>query len=277
MAITEFRNKVVVVTGAAAGIGRATALAFAREGAAIVAADLRAEALGPVVQEVEGLGVRCMPYAVNVADEAAMRAFAEAVQAQLGAPHVLINNAGIGYFGLFLQSDLEHWRRVMDVNLMGVVHGCHAFLPLMLVAGGPRNLLNVASPSGLVPSPSMGAYAASKGAVYSFTEVLKLELHDSNVHVSTVFPGVTNTAIVRNKANVSPSFTDAALARIDNFYETKGCSPEVIARDMLKAVMRDSDMVLSGPNAAMAYHMRRVSLKLVRAVVRDFSRKAGFL
>lgn len=277
MAITDFQQKTVVITGAASGIGRATALAFAREGADIVAADLNAEALEPVRKEIQSLGVDCMPYAVNVAVESAMKPFAEAVQARFGAPHVLINNAGIGYLGLFLQSDLEHWKRIIDVNLMGVVHGCYHFLPLMIAAGDPRHVINVSSSAGNFPSPSMGAYAASKAAVSIWTEGLKMELANSNVHITTMCPGVINTPIVRNFSGVAPSVTDETLARLQQYYQRDGCSPDVVARDMVKAVRNNGDIVLSGPKVALAYHVRRISVKLIRAIMIDFSRKAGYL
>lgn len=277
MSIKNFKDKVVVVTGAASGIGRATALAFAREGAKIVAADLNEEALETVLQEIEALGVSCMPYAVSVADETAMKAFADAVQERFGAPHVLINNAGIGYLGLFLQSDLEHWRRILDVNVMGVVHGCYYFLPMMIAAGGPRHVLNVSSSAGNFPSPSMGAYAASKGAVSIWTEGLKMELADSNVHVTTVCPGVINTPIVRNWAGVAPSVPDETLAKMRDYYQREGCAPDVVAKAMLKAVRNNGDIVLSGPKVGLAYHVRRISVKLIRAIMIDFSRKAGYL
>jgi NAD(P)-dependent dehydrogenase (short-subunit alcohol dehydrogenase family) len=277
MAITDFKGKTVVVTGAASGIGRSTAIAFAREGARVVAADLRVEALEAVRKDIEVLGAECMPCAVDVASEDAMKAFAATVEERWGAPHILVNNAGIGYLGLFLESDLDHWKRVLDVNVMGVVHGCYFFLPMMIAAGGPRNVINVSSSAGNFPSPSMGAYAASKGAVSIWTEDLKMELVDTNVHVTVLCPGVVNTAIVRGHLGVSASVSDATLATMHQYYEREGCSPDVVARDVVKAVRLDRDIVLSGPKVAMAYYVRKVSVKLIRAIMIDFSRTAGFL
>ncbi len=276
MAITDFRNKTVVITGAAAGIGRSTALAFAREGATIVSSDLRAETQESLKQEIEALGVPCMTYAVDVSDEAGMKAFAEAVQARFGAPHVVINNAGIGYIGMFLKSDLAHWQRMLGVNVMGVVHGSYFFLPMMMAADGPRHLLNVSSPSGNFPSPAMSAYAATKAAVGIFTEALKMELTDSNVKISTIFPGVVNTDIVRSNLGVSPSVSESTLDKLRKFYAASGCSPDVIGKAMVDAVRRDRDIVNSGPKAALGYHLKRVSLKLIRAATLDYARKSGF-
>ena len=277
MAIQDLRGKVVVITGAASGIGRATALAFAREGAQIAAADLKPEPLDVVRKEVEALGVSCLSHAVDVADADAMKAFAAAVEARFGAPHVVINNAGIGFIGPFLKSDLAHWHRMLDVNVMGVVHGCYFFLPGMIAAGGPRSVLNLSSSAGNFPSPSMGAYGVSKGAVGIFSEVLKMELTGSNVQVVTVCPGVVNTAIIRSNLGTAPSVSDATLAKLRDYYDRDGCSPDVIARDMLRAVKRGGDIVLSGPKSRLIYHVRRLSLRLLRAVMIRFSRQAGFM
>jgi len=277
MAIKDLKDKTVVVTGAASGIGRATALAFAREGANIVAADLKRDPLDAVGREVEALGVSCMTHAVDVSDEAAMKTFADAVEASVGAPHVMVNNAGIGYMGMFLDSDLEHWKRVLAVNVMGVVHGCYFFLPMMKAAGDARSLLNVSSSAGNFPSPAMAAYAASKGAVSLFTETLKMEMAGTNVHVATVCPGIINTPIVRDHLGVSAKVSDATLVKLREFYQRDGCTPDVVATDIVRAVKNDGDIVLTGPMAAMAYHMRRVSIKLIRAITLRFSRKAGFI
>ena len=164
MAIADLKQKQVLITGAASGIGRAAALAFARQGAHIIATDINETALKAVQCEVETLGVTCRTYAVDVGNELAMKALADAVHEVVGAPDVLINNAGVGYLGRFLESDLAHWPRILGINLMGVVHGCYHFIPKMLEAGGPRQVLIVSSSAGNYPAPTMAAYAASKGA-----------------------------------------------------------------------------------------------------------------
>ena len=277
MAISNLQDKIVVITGAGSGIGRATALAFAREGAHIVASDIKRELLDELRFDIKALGSACATYSVDVSDQSAMQAFAEKVKSEVGVPHVLINNAGIGYIGKFLESDLAHWQRVLNINVMGVVHGCYYFLPMMLAAGDARAVLNVSSSSGNFPSPSMAAYGASKGAVSTFTETLKMELVDSKVHIATICPGVTNTPIVRGNINVGDKVSDETLEKLRHYYETKGCSPGVIAADMVNAVKTDKDIVLSGPGTALVYHTRRVSMKLLRLVMINFSRKSGYL
>lgn len=277
MAIKNLKDKIVVITGAGSGIGRAAALAFARRAAHIVATDINETALEEVRREIEALGAKCLTGVLDVSDEAAVRTFAAAVQERVGAADVLINNAGIGYIGKFLEGDLDHWRRVMAINVMGVVHGCHAFMPQMLAAGGPRHVLNVASSAANYPAPSMAAYAASKGAVLCFSEVLKLELADTPVHISIICPGVIDTPIAKAHALVAASVTAATLAKLQNFYAMKGCSPDVVGEDMVRAVMNDGDIVLSGPGAALTYYLRRLSLRLTRKMMLRVSRQSGYL
>ncbi len=277
MALPTLHHKHVLITGAASGIGRAAALAFAREGAHIHAADLNAEALLTLEAEVQALSRQCTCYTVNMADETAVREFAEQVNGRIGALDVLINNAGIGYLGRFLHSDLAHWHRVINVNLMGVVHGCYYFLPAMIAAGGERQVLNVASAAGIFPSPTMAAYAASKYGVFGFTEVLKMELAATSVGVTTVCPGIINTPITYSPGGVSPSVTEEQISRLRAYYDAKGCSPDVVADGMVRAVLKGEDILLVGPYAKLINFMRRLSIKALRGMVLKDARKIGYL
>lgn len=277
MAITNLKRKQVLITGAGSGIGRAAAIAFAKRGANIIASDIQMAPLEAVKQEIEALGVSCLIHAVDVSNEIAMKEFAAAVHAKVGAVDVLINNAGIAYFGLFLESDLDHWPRVMNVNVMGVVHGCRYFIPQMIAAGGPRQVLNVASSAGNFPAPSMAAYAASKHAVAGFSEVLKMELAETQIGITTVCPGVINTAIVTTGAGVAPSVPASQIAKLQAYYVANGCSPDVVAEDMVRAVEKGQDICLTGPGAALVYHLKRLSLKLVRLATIFSAKKIGYL
>lgn len=277
MAIANLKDKQVLITGAGSGIGRAAAIAFARRGANIVASDIQLGPLEAVKQEIETFGVTCLIYVVDVSNETAMEEFAASVHEKVGAVDVLINNAGIAYFGLFLESDLEHWPRVLNVNVMGVVHGCRYFIPQMIAAGGPRQVLNVASSAGNFPAPSMAAYAASKHAVAGFSEVLKMELADTQIGITTVCPGVINTAIVTTGAGVAPSVPASQIAKLQAYYVAKGCSPDVVAADMVRAVEKGQDICLTGPGAALVFHLKRLSLRLVRMATVVSARRMGYL
>ena len=275
MPVKTLKDKLVVITGAASGIGRATALAFARRGSHIVASDLNGQGLETLGREVEALGVRFLSFVVDVTDAEAMKAFAANTKSQAGAADVLVNNAGIGYMGPFLKSDLAHWRRVLDINLMGVVHGCYFFLPDMIAAGGPRHVLNVSSSAGNFPVPSMAAYAASKGAVHGFSEVLRMELNGTPIGVTTVCPGVINTPIITVRENISPAVPDKQIANIQAFYIAKGASADSVAEDMVSATLDGRDYLLTGPTAKFVYYLNRLSPRVVRSRMVKLVSQAG--
>lgn len=274
--IYDLRGKLVLVTGGGAGIGRSIALAFAKRGANIVATDINGEALAQVKGEVEALGARCSTFLVDVSDEAAMRRLAEDT-AHVGVPDVLVNNAGIGFLGPFLSSTLEHWPRVLGVNLLGVVYGCYYFLPKMIAAGGKRRVVVVASGAAVFPPPNAAAYGASKAAVFSFAESLKMDLTGTSVGVTTVCPGITNTGIVNKpKDQSSPAITDEQRAKMRAYYETKGATPEAVAESIVRGVERSTDLVLVGPASRLMYNLRRISLPLTRRITYGAASSAGF-
>ena len=138
-------------------------------------------------------------------------------------------------------------------------------------------MLNVSSSAGNYPAPTMAAYAASKAAVSGFTEVLKMELAGTAVRFTTVCPGVINTPIIHVKNNVAPSVTEEQIKNLQEYYRREGCSPDVVARDMVKAVREDIDVLLTGPAARLVYHLRRISLRLARFAMVRFARQSGYL
>jgi NAD(P)-dependent dehydrogenase (short-subunit alcohol dehydrogenase family) len=275
--MNDFEGKVVLVTGAAAGIGRATALAFARERATLVVSDIDTERLAALRSEVEAQGVRCLAEVVDVASEDAMRTFADRVHAAVGAPHILVNNAGIGYLGSFVGSPLLSWRRVLDINVMGVVHGCHFFLPGMIAAGGPRRIVNVASLAGIAPAPNMAAYAASKHAVMGLTDVLSMELDGTEVGTTAVCPGIINTEITSHRRNVSASISDEQLGKLRSYYAAHGATADAVAAAIVDGVRRRKPIVLVGPYARPMYHLKRISRAFVRRTTIADARKNGYL
>jgi NAD(P)-dependent dehydrogenase (short-subunit alcohol dehydrogenase family) len=266
--IEDLRGKWVVVTGAASGIGRATALAFAQQGAHLYLSDRDAAGLYAVSEEVRALGVECHFEYVDVSDAESMRAFAAAVELTVGAPHVVVNNAGIGYIGGFADTPLSTWGRILGVNLMGVVHGCLFFLPGMSAAGGPRRIVNIASLAGFTPAPNMSAYAASKFAVIGLSETLalELELQDSQVGLTMVCPGVINTAITRS-SGIAPTIDASRIDTLQKYYSARGGSADMVAESIVNAVRSGRELVLVGPFSAMLYHARRISRALLRRMM----------
>jgi len=277
VAVPNLKGKQVLVTGAASGIGRSTAMAFARHGANLVISDINPALLESTAYAVRALGVQCLTYETNVADEAAMRDFADAVHTKVGCIDVLVNNAGIGYIGPFLRSPVESWRRLLDINVMGVVHGCHYFGQRMVEAGGARQIINVASLAGIAPAPNMSAYAASKHAVMGLCDVLAMELTDTEVGVTAICPGIINTPITNAKGAVSEAITDEQIDRLRAYYKANGVSPDAVAAAIVDAARSGRPLVLVGPYARPMYHLKRISRKLVRSMTISDARKNGYL
>ncbi len=275
MAIPDLQGKYVLVTGAASGIGRATALAFSAQGAHLFVCDVDADGLESLRAAIAGAGRTCIAQLADVADPAAMQQLADAVHAVTPALDVLVNNAGIAFLGAFGDTPLPVWSRMLQVNLMGVVHGCQCFLPQMRAARGARHVLNVASLAAVAPAPNMSAYAASKAAVMGLCDALALELAGSGVRISAVCPGVVDTAITQGAR--SASMPDGQVERLRAYYKKHGGPPEVVAAAIVAAVRRGHDLVLAGPYAKPMYHLKRLSRALVRKLTLADAPNSGYL
>jgi NAD(P)-dependent dehydrogenase (short-subunit alcohol dehydrogenase family) len=263
----DFSGKVAVVTGAGSGIGRSTALLLARLGARVHAGDIDAARAAEVVAEIESSGGRAIAYPLDVTDPAAVEAFAESVFAADGAVDVLHNNAGVGHGGPVEQTSLEEWQRVLGVNLMGVVHGIHFFVPRMLEQGRPGHIVNTASLAGLVPVAELAPYATSKHAVVGLSESLNAELSPRGIHVSAVCPGLINTPIIA-AAHLEGEL-GAQRERIQRFYERFGSSPEVVAKAVVDAIVRKK-IIRTVPrhHVVLNWGLRRISPRAAQPLAR---------
>jgi short-subunit dehydrogenase len=272
----NLRGKQVLVTGAASGIGLECAREFARRGANLIISDINGTALERVRGEIAAMGVQCFAQASDVSREESVTDFATAVQQAIGPVDVLVNNAGVAFLGSFEQTPLSEWRRIYDVNVLGIVHCTRAFLPAMRRAGGARKIVNVASLAGFAPAPNMSAYAASKHAVVGLSEVLAMELQDTEISVLVVCPGIINTAIV----HVSPTasgMSAAQIQKLQQYYADAGCHPRTVAGDVVRSVERDRRFLFTGPSAKLGYNVMRVSRRLARRITIAVARKSGYL
>jgi len=229
---SDLTGKTAVVTGAGSGIGRSIAKLLGERGAVVHVVDRDSPSAEAVAGQVCAAGGDA---AVDVADAEAMTRLADRIF-QGGPVDLLFNNAGIGHAGSVVDTTLSDWRRLIDVNLMGVVHGLHAFLPGLLAQEGPTHIVNTASMAGLVPNPGMASYSATKAAVVALSEALEGELAATNVGVSVLCPGVINTAIVAT-STMRGEWVDRQAATT-KLYAKRGTSPDVVARQALDAVTR---------------------------------------
>ena len=244
----------VLITGGGSGIGRETVLAFAREGAHVIAVDIGEASVRETARLVEAVGGTCEAHTADVSSESAMQALAEKVHAAHGALDVLVNNAGIGASGRFLDTKIETWDRVLAVNVRGVLMGCHVFLPPM-VARRKGHVVNTASMAGYFPSPDLPIYTASKYAVLGFSEALRIDLRDKGIGVSAICPGVINTNIVATTVAEGDSARWQAGAVA--FYKKRNYGPEKVAKAILGAVRHNRAVVPVSPEAWIGYYFKR--------------------
>ncbi|GBE65310.1 putative oxidoreductase EphD [Mycobacterium sp. MFM001] len=262
-----FEDQLVVITGAGSGIGRATALAFAREGAEVVLSDINLSSAKETAALIAEKGGTAHAYRLDVSDEDAVTAHAGEVLAAHGVPDVLVNNAGIGQAGRFLATPSAEFRRVLDVNLYGVVNGCRAFAPSMARRGLGGHIVNVSSMAAYSPQQGLSAYATSKSGVFMFSDCLRAELASSGVGVSTICPGVVHTNIIRNSIVTGLSDEEAArkVAMVDRAYRLRHYSADKVAKRIVKAVKTSKRVVPVTPEARLAYYLNRLAPALGRS------------
>ena len=191
---------VAAVTGASSGIGEATALALAEAGAAVALGARRADRIEALAKRIEDGGGRAAAIEVDVSDEAAARSFVEQAQDRLGGLHYLVNNAGLMLLGPVEGADLEEWRRMVNVNVLGLLYCTHAALPMMREGGG-GHIVNVSSVAGRNAAAGAAVYNFTKFGVTGFSEALRQEALHSNVRVTCIEPGYVETELQDHNEN----------------------------------------------------------------------------
>ncbi len=233
---SSFSGKIVVVTGAGSGIGRSSAMLFARLGAKVHVADVNGESAETVVGELVARGGRGVSHTVDVTDPEAVEAFCARVYEEELRVDVLHSNAGIGHAANIEQTTVEDWQRVIGVNLLGMAYVVQAFVPRLLKQGGRASIVNTASMAGLVAAPQMAPYSASKFGVVGMSESLNAELAPHGIHVCAVCPGIIDTPITRS-AIMRGEPAEKRQSAI-SFYERRGASPDVVAEAIVEAVRK---------------------------------------
>lgn len=275
----HFSGRVAAITGAGSGIGRALAVDLARRGAHLALSDVDADGLASTVALCEGQQVKVSSHVVDVADRAAMAAWADEVVAEHGGVNLIFNNAGVTVAATAQELSYDDFEWLMNINFWGVVHGTKAFLP-HLKAADDGHVVNISSVFGLVSIPAQSSYNAAKFAVRGFSDALRIELEieRSSVSVTTVHPGGIKTNIARN-ARIDPSLADVGTdveEFADEFDRIARTSPAKAARQIIKAVERNRRRALIGPDAKVFDLVSRLPAGLYqRLLIIDGRRRNG--
>jgi NAD(P)-dependent dehydrogenase (short-subunit alcohol dehydrogenase family) len=238
----------VVITGAGSGIGAATAQRFADAGANVVALDIDPASAADTADRCNGVSYQC-----DVADAGAVRDLAASVERDHGPVDVLVNMAGVGVGGAFLETGVEDWDWLRGINLDGVAYGCFAFGPAM-VKRGRGQVVNVASGAAYIPNRSMAAYCATKSGVFSFSQCLRADWAGRGVGVSVICPGVINTPIASHSRLYGRlASRQERIVRAFRF----GHSPDLVGKAIVRAVERNQAIVPVGLESSLAYRVLR--------------------
>ncbi|APE15897.1 short chain dehydrogenase [Mycobacterium sp. WY10] len=255
-----FSGKRVFITGAASGIGRATALRLAREGAELYLTDVNADGLEQTVADARALGAEVPEHrALDISDYDAVAGFAADIHTRHPAMDIVMNIAGISAWGTVDQLTHRHWRSMIEVNLMGPIHVIETFLPPMVAAGRGGQLVNVSSAAGLVALPWHAAYSASKYGLRGLSEVLRFDLARHDIGVSLVVPGAVDTPLVQT---VQIAGVDRDHPKVQKWVKRFGghaVSPEKVADAILAGVTKNRFLIYTSPDIRALYAFKRLA------------------
>jgi len=256
--VGDLTGRACLITGAASGIGRATALAAARRGAELLLTDIQAEKLHQTAELARAAGardVRC--WAADISDRDAVLAMARDVHDARPCVDVVMNIAGISIWGPVEQLEHEHWRRQVEVNLMGPINVIECFVPPMIRAGRRGQLVNVSSSAGLFGLPWHAAYSASKFGLRGVSEVLRFDLRRHGIGVTLVCPGAVDTPLVETVDIVGVDRDAPEVRELAARFRRHAVSPEQVAEAIIAAVERNRFLVLTSRDIQLGYWFQR--------------------
>jgi NAD(P)-dependent dehydrogenase (short-subunit alcohol dehydrogenase family) len=260
MAQTGFDGKRCFLTGAASGIGRATALKLAAQGARLYLTDRDAEGLATTVADARALGADVpADRALDISEFDAVTRFAADIHANHPAMDVVMNIAGVSAWGTVDRLTHDHWKSMIDVNLMGPIHVIEAFVPPMVEAGRGGHLVNVSSAAGLVALPWHAAYSASKFGLRGLSEVLRFDLARHRIGVSVVVPGAVKTPLVQTVQIAGVDREDPDVQKWVDRFAGFAVTPEHAADRILRGVAKNRFLIYTSPDIRALYMFKRTA------------------
>lgn len=256
--VADLRGKRCLITGAASGIGRATAVAAASRGAELFLTDRDAGGLERVAAEIRDAGGTVAHFATaDVADHAAIVTLAEEVHAIAPSMDVVMNIAGISTWGRIEQLDHEHWRRTIDIDLMGPISVLECFVPPMIEARRGGHIVNVSSVAGLFGLPWHAPYSAAKFGLRGVSEVLRFDLRKHEIGVSLVCPGAVKTPLVGTVEIVGVDRDSPKIRKLIALFERRAVTPESVAEKIVGAIEKNRYMVFTSPDGRVLHWLQR--------------------
>jgi len=274
MPVASLGGKRCFVTGAASGIGRATALAAARQGADLYLTDIDAEGLEGAVAEIARAGGRVgHAKAIDIRDHDAVVALAADIHAAHGSMDVVMNVAGVSTWGTIDRLQHSDWRQMIEVNLVGPISVLEGFVPPMIDAGRGGHVVNVSSAAGLFGLPWHAAYSASKFGLRGVSEVLRFDLRPHGIGVSLVCPGGVRTPLVETVNIVGVDPDSPRIRKLKARFEKRAVSPEHVAEKIVEGIEKNRYMVFTSRDIQLGYWVQRKFSPLYELAMRVFNRE----
>ncbi|MDT5217329.1 MAG: hypothetical protein QOK18_5568 [Mycobacterium sp.] len=256
----EFAGKRCFLTGAASGIGRATALKLAAQGAELFLTDRNAEGLAQTVADVRALGAAVPAHrALDISDYDQVAAFGADIHSAHPSMDLVMNIAGVSAWGTVSQLEHRHWESMVSINLMGPIHVIETFVPPMVLAGNGGHLVNVSSAAGLVALPWHAAYSASKYGLRGVSEVLRFDLARHRIGVSVVVPGAVKTPLVQTVEIAGVDRDHPQVRKWVDRFGGHAVSPEVVADKILRGVTRNRYLIYTSNDIRALYAFKRLA------------------
>jgi NAD(P)-dependent dehydrogenase (short-subunit alcohol dehydrogenase family) len=272
--VADLHGKRCLITGAASGIGRATAIAAAGHGAELFLTDRDRDGLERVASEIRGTGGTVTHFAAaDVADHEAVVSLAEEMHAHAPSMDVVMNIAGISTWGRIEELEHEHWRRTVEINLMGPISVLECFVPPMIAAGRGGHIVNVSSVAGLFGLPWHAPYSASKFGLRGVSEVLRFDLRKHGVGVSLVCPGAVKTPLVGTVEIVGVDRDSPKIRKLVRRFEERAVTPEKVAGQIVEATERNRYLVFTSVDGRILYGIQRWIPPLYSLVMRVMNRE----
>lgn len=270
--VSTLRDRRVLITGAASGIGRATAELAAADGAALVLTDVNAVGLAAVTAELRATGAQIVhSAAMDITDFEAVQQFAAEVHGRGGSVDVVMNIAGISAWGAVDRLEHRQWRSMIEVNLMGPIHIIETFIPPMIKAGRGGWLVNVSSAAGLIGLPWHGAYSASKFGLRGVSEVLQFDLRQHGIGVSLVCPGGVATPLTDTVEIAGMNKDAPAYRKMHDRFVKRAVSPRGAARAILRGMADKKYLIYTSRDIWVIHYVQRVAPPVYRLVMRVFN------
>lgn len=269
----KFKNKKCVITGAASGIGRATAVAMGNLGANLFLTDINSEGLKNTAQTIRNYGgVVSLIKAFDISNFEDVKNFADEIHKDYGSIDILMNIAGTSIWGSVDQLTHSHWKSMIDVDLWGPIHGIECFIPEMIRAGKGGHLITVSSAAGLVAFPWHAAYSAAKWGILGACEVLRYDLMQHNIDVTVVCPGAVDTPLKNTVEIVGVDRTHPEARRLEEKFNKRTVTPEKVAQQIINGIKKKKFLVFTSYDIKLLYWFKRKIFPVYHMIMKKLNK-----